>query len=189
MSDDLLFFDAAAKGENAVTPRDSGEPLRVTPRSSQDEVYTDLPHKETPNGIFFDVSHLKNATNYFTHLHTCTTERAQTVAFRDFLLCFRLLLLVSTLLRRTALCRVRSANACSSPFRHCPDQHCSQTPITKSFFPHVRDLTMTIRARNSYAPNHGMPAAASRRLCSAGAGSETDARLPPPSLTMGGMRI
>ena len=45
-------FDVPAKGENAVTPRDSGEPLRVTPRSSQDEVYTDLPHKETPNGIF-----------------------------------------------------------------------------------------------------------------------------------------
>ena len=49
MSDDLLFFDAAAKGENAVASRELGKPLRVNPCSTQNEVYTDLPHKETPN--------------------------------------------------------------------------------------------------------------------------------------------
>ena len=52
MSDDLLFFDAAAKGENAVASRELGKPLRVNPCSTQNEVYTDLPHKETPNGNF-----------------------------------------------------------------------------------------------------------------------------------------
>lgn len=181
-------FDVPAKGENAVTSRDSGEPLRVTPRSSQDEVYTDLPHKETPNGIFL-TSLISKMQQIISAVCAPTQLNDQKPLCSKIFPCFQLLLLVSTLLRRTALCRVRSANACSSPFRHYSDQHCSQTPITKSFFPHVRDLTMTIRARNSYAPNHGMPAAASRRLCSAGAGSETGARLPPPSLTMGGMRI
>lgn len=52
MSDDLLFFDAAAKGENAVASRELGKPLRVNPCSTQNEVYTYLPHKETPNGKF-----------------------------------------------------------------------------------------------------------------------------------------
>lgn len=61
MSDDLLFFDAAAKGENAVASRELGKPLRVT----QNEVYTDLPHKETPNGKFFADTHLRNETKCF----------------------------------------------------------------------------------------------------------------------------
>lgn len=65
MSDDLLFFDAAAKGENAVASRELGKPLRVNPRSTLNEVYTDLPHKETPNGNFFADTHLQDETKCF----------------------------------------------------------------------------------------------------------------------------
>lgn len=65
MSDDLLFFDAAAKGENAVASRELGKPLRVNPCSTQNEVYTDLPHKETPNGNFFADTHLQDETKCF----------------------------------------------------------------------------------------------------------------------------
>ena len=64
MSDDLLFFDAAAKGENAVASRELGKPLRVNPCSTQNEVYTDLPHKETPYGFFLHHSQIQDVTNY-----------------------------------------------------------------------------------------------------------------------------
>lgn len=65
MSDDLPFFDAAAKGENAVASRELGKPLRVNPCSTQNEVYTDLPHKETPNGNFFADTRLQDETKCF----------------------------------------------------------------------------------------------------------------------------
>ena len=70
MSDDLLFFDAATKGENAVASRELGKPLRVNPCSTQNEVYTDLPHKETPNGKFFADTHLRNETKCFRSIQT-----------------------------------------------------------------------------------------------------------------------
>lgn len=76
MSDVLLFFDAAAKGENAVASRELGKPLRVNPCSTQNEVYTDLPHKETPNGIFFTDTHLQNETKCFRPIQNAPLNAA-----------------------------------------------------------------------------------------------------------------
>lgn len=84
----MLFLDAATKGENAVAPRDLGEPLRVNPRSSQDEVYTDLPHKETPNGNFLRLPHSKMKQIVSTPSAGDPADESQPIASPRFFLFF-----------------------------------------------------------------------------------------------------
>lgn len=66
MSDDLLFFDAAAKGENAVASRELGKPLRVNPCSTQNEVYTVCPIRKPLMAIFSPIPTSKMKQNVST---------------------------------------------------------------------------------------------------------------------------
>lgn len=137
----MLFLDAATKGENAVAPRDLGEPLRVNPRSSQDEVYTDLPHKETPNGNFLRLPHSKMKQIVSTPSASDPADESQPIASPRFFLFFTLIPLFSPTfqsdrprLRATAVrlprrglriaSRARVPESDASAFHHC-----SETPI------------------------------------------------------------
>lgn len=137
----MLFLDAATKGENAVTPRDLGEPLRVNPRSSQDEVYTDLPHKETPNGNFLRLPPSKMKQIVSASPASDPTDEAQPIASHSFFSVFTLIPLCSPTfqsdrprLRATAIRRARRGLRIASRAR-VPESdasafhHCSETPI------------------------------------------------------------
>ena len=137
----MLFLDAATKGENAVASRELGKPLRVNPCSTQNEVYTDLPHKETPNGNFLRLPHSKMKQIVSTPSASDPADESQPIASPRFFLFFTLIPLFSPTfqsdrprLRATAVrlprrglriaSRARVPESDASAFHHC-----SETPI------------------------------------------------------------